>query len=282
VKSVRLAVAGLGAAARQIHLPAYAGLARVQVVGGADPNVAAGSFPFPVFPSAEAMLAAVRADILAVLTPPDRHFALAALGLRAGCHVFCEKPVTRTLEEADALAALAREAGRSVVVNQEYRFMNIHREARRRIGQPEFGELLFLSAEQTFFVTTETEAGWRGREEARTGADFGIHVLDLCRFFFGTEARAVTACMPRPQGADGPDLLNLVRLDFPGDRVAHVVLDRLCRGRHRYLRLRLDGSAGCIETRIGGGVELRAGIGRPAAAALRRPRSLSRGAGADL
>jgi predicted dehydrogenase len=264
--TVRIAVAGLGAAARRIHLPAYAGLPGARVVAGADP-APEGAFPFPVFPSVETMLARVEADVLAVLTPPDTHVALAALGLRAGCHVFCEKPVAPTLAEADELAARAREAGRSVVVNQEYRFMNIHAEARRRVGRPEFGELVFLSAEQTFFVG-EKASGWRGQAGARTGAEFGIHVLDLARFFFGEEPHAVTACMPRPgAAADGPDLLDLVRLDFARDRVAHVLLDRLCRGRHRYLRLRLDGTAGCIETRVGGGVELRAGI----AGGRRRP-----------
>jgi D-apiose dehydrogenase len=260
VTRVRIALAGLGAAARRIHLPAYAGLPDLEVVGGADPAVTAGAFPFPVFASAEEMVGRVKPDVLAVLTPPDAHFALASLGLRAGCHVFCEKPAVPTLEEADTLCALSRQVGRTVVVNQEYRFMNIHQEARRRLGQPEFGELLFLSAEQTFFVTEATEAGWRGQMPARTGQEFGVHVLDLCRFFFGEEPRAVTAVMPRPLGAAGPDLLNLIRLDFARDRVAHIVLDRLWRGRHRYLRLRLDGSAGGIETRIGGGIELRAGL----------------------
>jgi predicted dehydrogenase len=268
VSQVRIALAGLGAAARQIHLPAYAGLRGLEVVGGADPAVGRGRFPFPVFASAEEMLDRVKPDVLAVLAPPDAHFALAALGLRAGCHVFLEKPAVPTLEAADDLCALAREAGRTVVVNQEYRFMNIHEETRRRIGRPEFGDLLFLSAEQTFFVTAATEAGWRGQGETRTGQEFGVHVLDLCRFFFGEEPRAVTAVMPRPLASSGPDLLNLIRLDFPRDRVAHIVLDRLSRGRHRYLRLRLDGTAGCIETRIGGGVELRAGF---AGAPRRRP-----------
>jgi predicted dehydrogenase len=268
VTAVRIALAGLGAAARQIHLPAYAGIPGLEIVGGADPAVGPGAFPFPVFTSAEEMLARVEADVLAVLAPPDAHFALAALGLRAGCHVFCEKPAVPTLEEADALCALAREKDRTVVVNQEYRFMNIHAEARRRLGRPEFGELLFLSAEQTFFVTETTEAGWRGRAASRTGQEFGVHVLDLCRFFFGEEPSAVTAVMPRPLGTEGPDLLNLIRLDFPRERVAHILLDRLSRGRHRYLRLRLDGTEGSIETRIGGGIELRAGI---AGGRARRP-----------
>jgi len=37
-------------------------------------------------------------------------------------------------------------------------------------------------------------------------------------------------------------------------------LDRLCRGPHRYLTVRLDGSAGYVETRLGGGLEVRGGI----------------------
>ena len=46
----RIAIAGLGAAARDIHLPAYAGLP-VQVVGGCDPAGAGRDLPFPVFAS---------------------------------------------------------------------------------------------------------------------------------------------------------------------------------------------------------------------------------------
>src|SRR5204862_6429868 len=82
VSRVRIALAGLGAAARRIHLPAYRGLRDLEVVGGADPAVREGALPFPVFASTEAMLDAVRPDVLAVLTPPDTHVALALLGLR--------------------------------------------------------------------------------------------------------------------------------------------------------------------------------------------------------
>lgn len=259
MKRFRVALAGLGQAARRIHLPAYAGLPNVEVVGGAD-TARAGSFAFPLFSSAEEMIAATRPDVLAVLTPPDTHHALAALGLSAGCHVFCEKPVAASLAEADDLAALARRLGRRLAVNQEYRFMRAHAAARALLGHGDFGELLFLSAEQTFFTTAATEAGWRGQEGERTCREFGIHVLDLCRFFFGEEPLAVTARMPRPGGVDGPELLDLIRLDFPRQRTASITLDRLSRGRHRYLSLRLDGTAGVIETELGGGLEVSTGV----------------------
>jgi predicted dehydrogenase len=165
-----------------------------------------------------------------------------------------------TLEAADRACALARERGRALVVNNQYRFMDIHREARRRIGTPEFGDLLFLSIQQSFFTTEATEAGWRGRDPRRTWKEFGTHVIDLCRFFFDEDPQAVTARMPRPGGQDAPDLLDLVQLEFSRDRVASVVLDRLCRGPHRYLAVRLDGSAGTIESTLGGRAEVRAGV----------------------
>ncbi len=160
--SYRIAIAGLGASARQIHLPAYKSLPALQVVGGCDPLARAKDFSFPIFASVPEMLEKTKPDILAVVTPPDSHFDLASQGLQAGCHIFCEKPFANSLEDADAIIALAGNAGRQVVVNNQYRFMRTHRAAKEKFGGPEFGNLLFVSMQQTFLVTEETEAGWRG------------------------------------------------------------------------------------------------------------------------
>jgi predicted dehydrogenase len=243
-----------------VHLPACAKVSGVDVVGGCDPAARQDAYRFPLFASAEELIDKGRPEVLIVATPPDSHAALVRLGLEAGCHVLAEKPLAPSLDEADALCALARKVGRYVVVNTQYRFMNTHQEAKRRIGRPEFGRLLFLSVQQTFLTTPETEAGWRGRERRRTCQEFGIHVLDLCRFYFEEEPVAIGARMPRGDVADAPDLLDLIHLDFPGGRAASICLDRLSRGPHRYLDLRLDGSVGCIETRLGGGIEVAAGI----------------------
>jgi predicted dehydrogenase len=255
-----IAIVGLGAAARQIHLPAYAKLPDLEIVGGCDPVANSREFPFPIFSSAEKMLDATKPDILAVVTPPASHYELARLGLLAGCHVFCEKPFVSDLAEAAHLVDLSRQLNRWVVVNNQFRFMNIFRESRKLIGSEEFGELLFLSAHQTFFITEQTEAGWRGQERMRTCKEFGIHVLDLCRFFFGEDPVAIFARMPRGTNQEGPDYLNLIQLEFSGDRVAQITLDRVCRGPHRYLMLRLDGTVGCLEIEIGGNLALSMGI----------------------
>jgi len=256
----KIAIAGLGAAAQQIHIPAYAKLADLQVVGGCDPAVREGGFPFPLFSSVDEMLGKTCPDILAVVTPTAHHYEITRKGLLAGCHVLCEKPFMASMEEADEITALSHAKKKWVVVNNQYRFMNIHSSAKRVIGTPEFGDLLFINANQTFLVSEKTEAGWRGQETRRTCQEFGIHALDLCRFFFDEDPVAIYARMPKGGNPHGPDYLNLIRLEFSGDRVAHLGLDRLCRGRNRYLEMRLDGSRGCVETSIGGNIAFSAGI----------------------
>src|SRR6266508_224030 len=128
-----IALAGLGSAARRIHLPAISKITDLEVIGGYDPAPPSGGFAFPLFASAEEMLEKTRPDILAVATPPDSHFALARLGLEAGAHVFCEKPFMNSLDEADRILALARQCRRQVVVNSEFRFMNIYRRSKKTI-----------------------------------------------------------------------------------------------------------------------------------------------------
>ncbi|MFZ5610048.1 MAG: Gfo/Idh/MocA family protein [Pseudomonadota bacterium] len=256
----KIAIAGLGAAARAIHLPAYKKLAGLEVVGGFDPVARQADFSFPLFASVSEMLEKTTPHILAVVTPTPTHFDLAKAGLLAGCHVFCEKPFMTSLAEADEIISLSQRVKRWVAVNNEFRFMNAHAAAKRMIGGPDFGELLFIAMHQTFYVTEETEAGWRGADMQRTCKDFGPHVFDLCRYFFGEEPRAITARMPKGRHPQGPDYLNLIQLEFSGDRVAHIVLDRLSRGRHRYLDIRLDGSLGTIETSLGGRIALSAGL----------------------
>jgi predicted dehydrogenase len=259
--SYRIAIAGLGRAARRIHLPAYRSIASMEIVGGCDPLARAEEFSFPLFASVPEMLGRTKPHILSVVTPPDSHYALTRLGLGAGCHVFCEKPFMNNLDEADTIVCLSKDVGRQVVVNNQFRFMRIHRAAKQMIGQAEFGDLVFLSMHQTFFVTEETEAGWRGERTQRTAMEFGTHVLDLCRYFFGEEPTSISVRMPRGKHhPKGPDYLNLIQLEFSGDRVAHITLDRLSRGRHRYLDIRLDGEAGCIETSLGGRMEVCAGV----------------------
>jgi predicted dehydrogenase len=264
---VRIALVGLGSAARQIHVPAIRRVKRLRLVGGCDVRANTGKFDFPTYPSVDELIAQGRPDIVAIVTPTATHFPLASAVLQRGLHVFCEKPFTSTVEEALTLIHLAQARGVQIAVNNEFRFMACHQAAKALIGRETFGDLNFVSMHQTFRTSASTEAGWRGVDNERTNKDFGTHVFDLCRYFFGEEPLRMRALMPKPGAPDGPDLLNLIDLEFSGDRFARITLDRVTRGQHRYLDIRLDGSRANVETELGGRAAISFGL-RPA---TRRP-----------
>ena len=257
---MKIALIGLGSAARKIHIPAIRMVKRLQLVGGCDPAVRPEGFGFAVHAGVEAMIDACRPDIAIIATPTASHFELTAQVISKGVHVLCEKPFTSTVAEAGELIRLARMAGVRIAVNNEFRFMACHQAAKAAIGSLAFGQLTFVSMQQTFRTSEQTEAGWRGSDPERTNKEFGTHVFDLCRYFFGEEPLHLRALMPRPGAPNGPDLLNLIDLEFSGERFARITLDRLTRGRHRYLDIRLDGTRANVETELGGHAAFGAGV----------------------
>ncbi|MFM8487858.1 MAG: Gfo/Idh/MocA family protein, partial [Bacteroidota bacterium] len=87
-----------------------------------DQNAASAIAQFGVkrFDTYEELLGEV--DAVDIVTPTPLHFALAAGALREGKHVFIEKPVTHTVEEADELLKLAADSGLKVQVGHVERF----------------------------------------------------------------------------------------------------------------------------------------------------------------
>src|SRR3954452_1840071 len=244
MQKFRVAIAGFGQAAKTIHIPALKKLADVEIVGVYDPREEPSGFRS--FGTLEQLLE-TRPDVVVIATPPESHRLIALAALQAGAHVFCEKPLANSIEEADAIAAAAKAAGRQVCVNSEFPSMPMHLAAAREIGSERFGRLLFVEAHQTFVVTEETEAGWRGQDPQRTFKEFGTHVIDLCKAFFGERPIGMSARMPRPFGNGGPDYLNPVRAEFSDRRVARLPLALLTEGKPRCFDLRLVGEKGTIE-----------------------------------
>jgi predicted dehydrogenase len=264
---VKVAIVGLGAVTRNIHLPAYAQLRdRVTVVGGCDPDPVAREaardkwkLPF-VCENPVELIEKSRPDFVSICTPPAFHREHAILTLKAGCHVFCEKPLGEDLNQADEIIENSERTKRHVVVNSQFPYMRIHAAAKRVIGSPEFGRLVYLHAWQTFCPTAATEAGWRGQLQRRLCFEFGIHAFELMRYFFDDTPVRMFAHMPMPGREKDHDVINVVAVEFADGRAASMVLDRVSKGPERYLDMRLDGEFASVHTSIGGRVELSAGI----------------------
>jgi len=71
---------------------------------------------YPGFDSYEKGLAETKPDAVCITTYPDTHYEYTKLALEAGCHVFLEKPIAETIDEAEALVALAKKVNRKLVV----------------------------------------------------------------------------------------------------------------------------------------------------------------------
>jgi predicted dehydrogenase len=264
MKSVSLI--GLGAVVRNIHMPALAQLRdRVRVVAGCDPDPAAREYArqhwgLTVFDNPREMLAQTRPDIVDICTPPWLHQEQVLMSLEHGCHIFCEKPLSDGLAQADTMVRAAAQAGRLVVVNNQFPYMQIHLAAKQQIGSPEFGKLLYLHAWHTMRPDHVSEAGWRDQLARRLCFEFGVHVFELVRFFFQANPVRLMAHMPNPLGRAKCDVINAITLEFADGRGASILLDRISLGPERYLDMRLDGENGIVHTSIGGRARFEAGI----------------------
>jgi predicted dehydrogenase len=70
----------------------------------------------PEFSDYYQALKATRPDVVSVNTYPETHGAYARAAIDAGCHVFCEKPLAETVEEAQAIVDAARAGKRKLVI----------------------------------------------------------------------------------------------------------------------------------------------------------------------
>ena len=119
---IRIAVVGMGKIACDQHLPAIAGDDAFMLAATVSRNEA-GAEGVQHFKTLDALLSSdVAVDAVALCTPPQVRYDLAALALAHGKHVFLEKPPGATLSEVAALEALAKQAGVSLFASWHSRY----------------------------------------------------------------------------------------------------------------------------------------------------------------
>ena len=112
---IRIAIVGYGKIAKDQHVPSIAANPRLELAAIVSPRAPAEE-GVPVFPSHEAMLAAMgdELDAVAICTPPTVRLAVARAAFDAGLAVLVEKPPAATLGEIEEIERLGREAGRTL------------------------------------------------------------------------------------------------------------------------------------------------------------------------
>jgi predicted dehydrogenase len=166
---------------------------------------------FAAFGSYEAAAADPRVDALVVCTPHHLHEAHARLGAEHGKAVLLEKPIARTLDEADAIIAAATAAGIVLMVAENVHFAPGFVAARGYVRDGAIGAIRQIVLAARGY---RRPSGWRSRRDEMGGGlliDGGIHYLHLLRDW-GGPVEQVTAVAPPSAfpGIEGEDTVFLL------------------------------------------------------------------------
>jgi dTDP-3,4-didehydro-2,6-dideoxy-alpha-D-glucose 3-reductase len=136
MSSLNIAVWGLGNHAKNRILPTLAAMDAVKLLGVCSRNVDTVSevveqWGFYGWDSPEEMLSHSELDVVYIATPIGLHFMMAEQALKAGKHVWCEKPLTCDDRETQTLVALAEKSGK--ILNES--FMYLHHPQFKRVKQ---------------------------------------------------------------------------------------------------------------------------------------------------
>ena len=221
---LRVGVIGVGHLGKH-HARILASLPDVELVGVVDTNrpradeIAAANHTRPLYDAKEL---AGNVDAVTIAVPTETHLEVARSFLMAGVPVLVEKPMTRTLEEADQLIDLAAKAGVPLAVGHTERFNPAVEVASTLLTNPRFIEVHRLGTFPERSLDIDVIF------------DLMIHDLDLLLATVGSEivgieAVGVNVLTPRI------DIAN-ARLRFASGCIANLTASRISRDRVRKAR----------------------------------------------
>ncbi|MGC4946980.1 Gfo/Idh/MocA family protein [Streptomyces sp. DT224] len=257
-----IGLAGCGGFAEFV-LDAIAGLPGLRLAAVADPSherarLLGERHGVPALGSLDELLE--RDDVTAVLiaTPPATHAAMATAALRAGRHIFCEKPLATTTKDASAVVHEARRAGRALVVDHVLRYNPLLRAVERLTGRG-----LLAPVRRFLFENDASDEDlgpghwfWDPAHSGGIFVEHGVHFFDAARALLGTDPLSVRAtAVGRPGGP-----VDMVSADVvhPGGALASHLHSFTHAHRAERQLMRLD--HGFAESRISGWIPVHAEI----------------------
>jgi len=193
--------------------------------------------------------------------PNDTHAAPSIAAAEAGKHIFCEKPLARTAEEAKTMLDAVTKAGVKHQVAFNYRFVPAIRQAFELIQSGALGRIYHFRAvylQEWIMPHYGTPMIWRlDKKAAGSGAlgDLGAHIIDLGRHLVG-EMTSVSAMaktfIPERPNVDGSmakvevDDAFVACVEFANGAIGTLEASRFAAGRKNHEVLEINGEKGSI------------------------------------
>ena len=251
----RLAVLGAGRVG-MVHARNAAGsipATELACIVDADPEVgdrAGAELGVPVFADLQQALSAAAFEGVVITAPTFVHTELALLAAGAGKHIFCEKPMALTLEECDAMAAAADEAGVVFQVGFVRRFQPEFMEAQRRIEAGDIGTPMLV---KSLTRGPGLPPAWAQDLRRSNGmlAEVNSHDFDCVRWLVSSEIERVYAetanFKGRERGVTAPDFYDNVVVSLRFASGAIGTIDGTCPADYGYdARVEVLGTDGLL------------------------------------
>jgi len=199
-----------------------------------------------------------RIDFVSIVTPNHLHFPVAKSFLEAGFNVVCDKPMTSTLADAQALRDCVKKTGRIFALTHNYTGYPMVKQARHLIREGHLGRILKVVAEypqgwlnKPIEEEGQKQAAWR-TDPARAGlssciGDIGTHAENLVRYITGLEMESLcadfTTFVPGRRLEDDGNLL----VHYKGGARGVLYASQISVGEENNLNIRIYGEKASLE-----------------------------------
>lgn len=175
---------------------------------------AAGRYPgVPLLTNWTDALARADVDAVAIATPVRTHYAIALAALKAGRHVFVEKPMTETSVQARRLVAAAERAGLTLMVDHTFTYSGAVRKMKELVSHDDLGDVLY-------YDSTRINLGLFQRD-VNVIWDLAVHDLAILQYVMDSPATEISAtAISHVRGA--PESMAQITLHLANGCVAHL------------------------------------------------------------
>lgn len=200
-------------------------------------------------------------DVVSITTPNGLHHEIALAAIAAGKHVWCEKPMALTLQQAEDMASAARAAGVVTMVGYNYIKNPAFTHAQRLIADGAVGRLVQFRGwvDEDYQADPDLPWSWRARlADAGLGAlgDIGTHLVSMAHGLMGSiesliaDMQTIHETRPLPDGSGRGAVENedaaAVVLRFESGAQGSMVISRSAWGRKSRLGFEVHGTEGMI------------------------------------